>query len=269
MIDIYRSLVTGVTELLATLASNAPRLMLAIGVFVIGLLIADFARRSVYNAIVRHKHGNRISIGLAHVAFVAVTVVAGLASLAILGVDVGSLIAGLGLTSLAVGFALRDILENFAAGILLSFSQPYGAGDWIRVGTEEGTVVDMTVRATKIRTADGTEVYLPNRMVYTGVVENKTARPERRFSIELPVPPGIDARAACAASAHAATQAPGVLVTPSTDAQAFVDSAGALHVRVYYWASSQADTVRLSTQVLAAVQAALQAALREQLPTSA
>jgi hypothetical protein len=64
----------------------------------------------------------------------------------------------------------------------------------------------------------------------------------------------MEVRAACAAAIRAAQQVPGVLVTPSADAQAVVDAAGTTRVRVYYWSSSHSDPVRLSTQVLAAVQ---------------
>ena len=227
--------------------------MLAMAVFVIGFLVADISRRRVYNAITRRKRGNRISIGLAQVVFVSIVVLALLVSLAIVGVDAGSLVAGLGLTSLAIGFVMRDILENTTAGILLSFSQPFAIGDVIRLGTDEGTVVDISVRATKIRTLDGTEVFLPNRLVYTGIVENKTAFPERRCTIELPLPSGSDLLAACAASARAAARVPGVLVTPDTTAQGLVDAAGGLHVRVYFWVNARADATRLSTQVIAAV----------------
>lgn len=259
MIDIFGSFSDSLETLLTTLASSLPRLIFAMAVFVVGLLLADMARRAVFNAISRRRHGNRISVGLAQVVFVCVTILAGFVSLAILGLDAGSLVAGLGLTSLAIGFALRDIIENSTAGILLSFSQPYSIGDWIRVGTEEGEVVDITVRATIIRTADGTDVYLPNRMVYTGIVENKTAYPERRFSVELPVPPGTDIRTACAVSIRAAQQVTGVLTAPGADAQVLMDAASTGRVRVFFWANTRTVPLHLYAEVMAAVQAELEA----------
>ena len=264
MTDLFRSLTSGTTQLVTGLAAGVPRLLLALAVFVVGLLVADFARHRVFNLITRSQRGNRISVGLAQVVFIGIVVLAVLVALTIVGVDPGSLVAGLGLTSLAIGFVMRDILENTSAGILLSFSQPFAIGDVVRVGADEGTVVDISVRATKIKTADGTEIYIPNRLIYTGIVENKTAFAERRCSIELPVPPETDLRTACALSARAAAQVPGVLVTPDATAQGIIDAAGAVRVRVYYWINSRADASRLSTLVTAAVFEQLHAAPESQ-----
>ncbi len=90
--------------------------------------------------------------------------------LGIWGIDVLGLIAGLGVIGLAVGFALRDILENFLAGILLLLQRPFGLGELIEVAGQTGRVSEISLRATTLLTDQGEEVIIPNAMVYSGVI---------------------------------------------------------------------------------------------------
>ena len=257
MTEMYNSLLTGTADLLRSLAANAPRLALGIVVFIAGLFTADLVRRAVYRASSRTMYGSRVAVGLSQVLFAAIVTIAVLVSLTIMGIDIGSLVAGLGLTSLAIGFALRDILENTSAGILLSFSQPFMVGDWIRVGTDEGTVVDISVRATKIKTIDGTEVFLPNRTIYGGVVENKTAFKERRYSVEMLLPAGSDFVELCAACEQAAKTIPGVLANPEVTSMLTLEGSGNMRLHLYYWVERHTDINRLSTQLTTRLQSVI------------
>lgn len=90
--------------------------------------------------------------------------------LGIWGIDVLGLIAGLGVIGLAVGFALRDILENFLAGILLLLQRPFSLGDQIEVEGRSGAVSDISLRATTLLSEEGEEVIIPNAKVYSGVI---------------------------------------------------------------------------------------------------
>ncbi len=74
----------------------------------------------------------------------------------------GDLIAGLGITSVAIGFAFKDILQNFFAGILILWRQPFVVGDQIRSGGFEGTVEEINIRSTRLKTYDGERAVLPN-----------------------------------------------------------------------------------------------------------
>ena len=254
MTQMYNSLLAGTEDLLRNLAANAPRLILALFVFILGFLIADIGRRAVYKASTRTTHGSRVAVGVSQILFASIVTIAVLISLTIMGIDIGSLVAGLGLTSLAIGFALRDILENTSAGILLSFSQPFTVGDWIRVGTDEGTVLDISVRATKIRTSDGTEVYLPNRTIYGGVVENKTAFKERRYNIEMLFPAGADFVQLCEICEQTVKTIPGVLSSPEVTTTLTLEGSGNMRLHLYYWAERHTDINRLSTQITTRLQ---------------
>ena len=90
-----------------------------------------------------------------------------------------TVVTGLGLTGLALGFALRDILSNFVSGILLLWLRPFQIGDQVQVAEAEGTVERIELRATLIRAYDGRVVLVPNADVFTSRIVNSTADPAR------------------------------------------------------------------------------------------
>ena len=103
-----------------------------------------------------------------------------------LGFDPQALATGLGLSSLALGFALKDILSNFVSGLLILVMRPFELGDEIVVGDTEGSVEGIDLRATQIRTYDGRIVLVPNAELFTLRVTNNTATPTRRGSLVFP-----------------------------------------------------------------------------------
>ena len=259
MDDFLRLLLSELGQLIRLIVTTAPRLVLVIAVVVLGLVVARFARRAV-RWVLRDSPADPLAKSvLADGVYVATLFLVTILSLAVVGVDVGALIAGLGLTTLAVGFALRDILENLAAGVLLLLSQPYKVGDIIRVGPEEGAITDMTVRATIIRTAQGTQVVIPNRTIFAGIVENKTAYPSRRLQIELPAPAGFDLRQVSAGLARATSQVPGVLSEPPPEVDAIVAADGSIRLCVFYWVDPHSSINRIQTAAAMTVRAALDA----------
>lgn len=100
-----------------------------------------------------------------------------------LGFDPQALATALGLTGVALGFALKDILSNFVSGILILMMRPFEIGDQIVVGETEGSVERIHLRATQIRTYDGRAVLVPNGEVFTSRVTNNTESPVRRGAV--------------------------------------------------------------------------------------
>ena len=99
------------------------------------------------------------------------------------GVNLQSAVTALGLGSVAIGFALKDILSNLVSGILILVMHPFEIGDEIVIGDTEGTVEEIEFRATYIRTYDGRLVLVPNGEVFTSRITNNTASPLRRASV--------------------------------------------------------------------------------------
>ena len=101
----------------------------------------------------------------------------------------GSVLGGIGVLGLALGFAVRDTVENFIASVLLSVRQPFSAGDQVDIEGHVGRVLRLTSRATILMDADGNHIRIPNATVYKGISVNYTRNPHRRFQFEV----GVDA----------------------------------------------------------------------------
>lgn len=102
---------------------------------------------------------------------------------------VTTVLGGAGVIGIAIGFAVRDTIENYIASIMLSLRQPFRSGDHVLVDNHEGKVVRLTSRATILMTLDGNHLRIPNSQVFKAVIVNYSTNPERRFAFEL----GVDA----------------------------------------------------------------------------
>lgn len=112
-------------------------------------------------------------------------------ALSLIGAEtiLGTLLGGAGVIGIAVGFAVKDTIENYIASLMLSIRQPFRARDHIVINGQEGIVVRLTSRATILMTLDGNQLRIPNAEVFKGTILNYTKNPERRFTFEL----GVDA----------------------------------------------------------------------------
>lgn len=131
------------------------------------------------------------------------------------GLDPESAATALGLTSLALGFALKDVLSNFVSGLLILTLRPFELGDQIVIGETEGTVERIELRATMIRTYDGRIVSVPNSETFTSRITNNTASPVRRAAVDLKLDYSADLRAALRCLAETAARDEAVLSTPA------------------------------------------------------
>ena len=119
----------------------------------------------------------------------------------------GAILGGAGVIGLAIGFAVRDTVENYIASIMLSLRQPFRANDHVLIDAHEGRVVRLTSRATILMTLDGNHLRVPNSMVFKAVILNYTRNPERRFEFDL----GVDAEDDPVAAMATGLEAMGVL----------------------------------------------------------
>ena len=116
-----------------------------------------------------------------------VLVVGFLFGVAQLGVELGPLLAGLGIAGFIVGFALQDVLSNFASGLMILFYRPFDVGDTIETAAVRGQVEDMTLVSTMILTFDNQMLVVPNSKIWGDVIRNVTHQRERRVDMEFEV----------------------------------------------------------------------------------
>ncbi len=134
----------------------------------------------------------RVLIG--RTIYLSILLLGVLVALSAADVDVTAVITSLGVAGFALGFALKDILENFISGILLLFARPFEVGDQVTLGNYEGTVADIQLRTTTLHTYSGEVVVIPNSDVYTHPVVNKTRLGTRRYEVEFATSLTADAR---------------------------------------------------------------------------
>ena len=106
-----------------------------------------------------------------------------IAALDQLGVDTTSMIAVLGAAGLAVGLALKDSLQNFAAGVMLILFRPFKIGDFVEAGGTAGVIESITIFNTIMKTGDNREVIVPNGLIYDDTITNYSAKDTRRIDM--------------------------------------------------------------------------------------
>jgi small conductance mechanosensitive channel len=171
----------------------------------------------------------------------------------------GTLLGAAGILGLAVGFAVRDVVENFIASILLSLRSPFRPNDLIEVAGDTGRVVRLTARATILISPDGNQIRIPNATVFKARVVNFTRQPERRFTVRLPVKAGADMAHAVATAQGALVAAPFVLPRPAPsvwlaeiapDGTAFLEAAGWIDNSVTGFAPARGEALRRMSAAL-------------------
>ena len=163
---------------------------------------------------------------------------------------------------MAIGFAFKDIFQNLLSGILLLISEPFRIGDQIVSGDYEGTVEDIKIRATTIRTYDGRQVVIPNSDLYTSALTVNTAYKQRRLQVEVGIGYEDDIEAAKAEILRALDKADSVSTKaqPSVIATGFGGSSIDLTVRWFIENGTQANKVASIHQVIVEIKTALDAA---------
>lgn len=171
-----------------------PNLVTAGVVLFLFWYLAKFSRNIAQRVLSRTvKHAALRSL-IGTCAYLLVFFVGVFIALEILKLDkaVTSLLAGVGIIGLALGFAFQEIASNFVSGVLIALQRPYSVGDVIEVSGFIGTVTEIQLRVTVVRTADGLEILIPNKTLFTSPVKNFTLTPDRRIDIEVGVSYGDD-----------------------------------------------------------------------------
>jgi len=108
-----------------------------------------------------------------------------LVAMAHIGVQIGPLLAGLGVVGFIVGFALQDTLSNFASGVMILIYKPYDTGDIIEAAGQKGTVSNMTLVSTTVLTFDNQILIIPNNKIWGDIIKNVTSQENRRVDFEF------------------------------------------------------------------------------------
>jgi len=176
-----------IDQLIAFFLANVPKLFSALVIFVLSLYLA----RLVSNLLRRVLERRRAPAGVVQLLGQLVLwsiVVAGIITALQQFVEVTAFLAGLGILGFTVGFALQDIMKNFASGVILLLQQPFHVGETIGVKGFDGTVLAIDLRSTEMRATDGRVVILPNAEVLANPIINYSRANSRRVELSLNLP---------------------------------------------------------------------------------
>ncbi len=222
--------------MLNAIVTFLPRLGLALLVYLIAHLIATWATRLLRRRLAKQKTDDELIILLQMLTrwgIRALGIVLALEQLA--PGRLSTLLAGLGIAGVTIGFALQDVAKNFIAGILLLLTQPFEIGDTINVSGYTGKVLAINLRSTEMREADGRYVIIPNSDVFISPIVNFTRAPTRRIQLPFGITNDSDLDLATSTALSTIQEVPGVLSdpTPQLAFESFTDSV--IQASLYYW----------------------------------
>jgi small-conductance mechanosensitive channel len=244
--------------------SALPLIAVAAVVFVLFLLLGKLIRWMVRRFTRSHRKHRNFALAVGRVVQGTMVVIGLLVAAVIVfpGFTPTRLLSFLGLSSVAIGFAFRDVLQNYLAGILLLLTEPFRIGDQIVFGTYEGTVEDIQTRATTIRTYDGRRVVIPNAELFTNSVIVNTAFENRRIEYDLGIGYGDDIAEAREVIMGVLKAEPSAVSDPPPDVLVYELGREAVVLRVRWWIEPPQRKENLYSRdaVLEKVKSALQSA---------
>jgi len=240
-----------------------PNLLFGLIVFVAFLFAARGVRSLVERLTLNRQQSESLKILLSRLAYVATLILGVLITVTIVvpSFTPASLVSALGVGGVAIGFAFKDIFQNFLAGVLLLLTEPFKLNDQIKYKDFEGTVESIQTRATTIRTYDGRRVVIPNAELFINAVTVNTAYEKRRLQYDIGIGYGDDIATARQLMLEAMRSVDGVLTDPAPEA-IVVDLAGSsVNIRARWWINPprRADVMDAQDRVLEAIKNTLSA----------
>ena len=230
------SSLSGWQRLAETGMSFGTNLLAALAIFLIGKWIVTRLVILMKAALTRAKVDRTLVSFLGNVANVGLLILVIIAALGKLGIPTTSVTALIGGAGLAVALSLKDQLSNFAAGALIILFRPFKVGDFIKVNGFEGTVSEIKMVQTTLSTPDNEEVILPNSVVMSNSIVNRSSDPLCRAQVVVGVDYACDLKAAKAAVLKAATEHPLCVQTAGREAVAHVTNLGDSAIEITLWA---------------------------------
>jgi small-conductance mechanosensitive channel len=244
------------------LVDALPRIGVGIAIFVVAVIAAKILRNHLRPRLAENRTE---SFGQVMSRLIAWGVIAAGSAIGLTtifpSIKPVDLIGGLGIFSIAIGFAFQDILSNLLAGILLLVRQPFESGDQIEVNGQRGTVQAITIRETQIKTFDGEKVIIPNAEVYQSVITVQTAYGPKRTTLVIGLDDWEDLDRTADIVLDAVRDVAGVHTDPEPQAYFFEFGASTTNMQVRYWTDpEQAEIRRVQDRVVRGIGKALKEA---------
>jgi small conductance mechanosensitive channel len=165
----------------------AIKIVIALAIFFIGKAVASWLSKAVEKLLLHRKIDKTVASFLVSILHGIMLTFVVIAAISHLGFNTTSLVAVLGAAGLAVGLALQGSLSNFASGVLLVSFRPFKAGDFVEVAGISGTVEEVLIFSTKLKTPDNKQIIIPNGAITGGAITNYSAKETRRVDLTIGV----------------------------------------------------------------------------------
>ncbi len=233
---------SGWERLVETGMAFGTNLVAALAIFFVGRWIASRLVILMKAALTRAKVDRTLVSFLGNVANIGLLILIIIAALGKLGIPTTSVTALIGGAGLAVALSLKDQLSNFAAGALIILFRPFKVGDYIKVNGFEGFVSEIKMVQTALSTPDNEEIILPNSVVMSNSIVNRSSMPLCRVQVMVGVDYACDLKAAKAAVLKAATEHPLCVQTQGKEAVTYITNLADSAIEITLWAwTNEAD----------------------------
>jgi len=223
-----------------------PNVLIAILIFVVSLYAASLISKSLTKVLRSRKVDAEITLLLSKLTRWGIIVIGIMAALQRF-FDVTAFLAGLGLVSLIIGFALQDIIQNFVAGVILLIQQPFEVGDVIETDQYLGTILAINFRTTEMKAVDGRMVTIPNASILSNPIINYTRADFRR--VELPVGVSYDTDPAVARQSvlESIQNVPGYVSEPAPMVVFHTFGGSSIDLSAFFWIDTSKTNLVLAT----------------------
>lgn len=240
---------------------SLPNLLLAGVLLTLFWFLSKWAYRMILTVFARTDFNRTLEHLLASMVKVLVMSIGVVLALSILQLEktVFSMLAGVGVIGLALGFAFQDLASNFISGIMIAVRAPMRVNDIVKIGDVTGTVVDLRLRDTVIRNFDGQEVFVPNKSFMTDTFANFSTYGKQKITLTVPLLYGNDIQAACELLESAMKQVGELEKDPAVAVMADNFGDHAVAVNIYAWVKFPGGNIGLAKhQMITAAKTALE-----------
>lgn len=250
-IDVVQRLNGTVRQLGKDAVNSIPALIGVLIVVLVTWLIAKGVRYSAFRWAQQTEGDHSTEVLVGRLGYGGVWVGGAVVALGVWGIDFATMLGALGLTSVAIGFSLKDVLSNYISGVILLSARPFHIGDQVVIEGYEGTITQVQLRSTTLKTYDGRMVYIPNQEVFQASITNNTATKYLRSSVSV----GIDYDADIIRARQVIIEAVAALdqVQPDPVPEVLVSelAASTVNLEVRFWVDSHRAGFLETTSIVA------------------
>lgn len=233
-----------IDNLITAVFDRLPYILAGLLVLLIFWMLAKLVKSVFWSASGRTRLDNRLRILFSRLLVVCTVVLGIFTSMTIIipSFGFGDLITGLGFTSFVIGFATKDILNNLLSGVLILWQQPFRIGDYIFVGSNQGEVQNIGVRATHLKKDDGEIVLIPNGEMYSSALTIRGAGAARRMILKISIGYDSNLEKAKTVIKRSLQTLSGVVADPKPNVVVTDLTADGAKLSIYFWINTDKDS---------------------------